>query len=1652
MNKIFTIFLFLCSTFLFSQPYGNEWINYNQKYYSFPVTEDGIYRISKAELINADIAFDNVPLNFIRLYGRGQEQYIYIKANNYGILEYIEFYAQKNDGWFDSTLYSSPYESTNPYYSLINDTAYYYITWGTTASTKRISLETDINFSQYQNINYCYITDIKNYTSEYYDPEASPQYYSNEGWFDYMISKGNSTIKTFNTESINKTIGNSILEVATVSLSNSASSGFKNHHLRIEYAGGTFDTLFSGYKVIKKSFTVNSNNISNTFDVKFSSIDDLGAATDYFSVSYVKLYYPSNFNLSNNYKSKFTIPSFSGAKRTIEITNFNTGSEVIFYNLTTHRRINNVISSGSIKILLPNSNQEVECFAINNDSIKYINNVKPVNSTGSFTNYLSNNQNSKYIIISHPLLWTEAQNYNIYRNSTGNNSCLINIEELYDQFSYGIRKHPFAIKNFINAAVSIWSTKPEYLFLIGKSIKANEYRNNPSLYSMALVPSIGNPASDNLLSSGINGALSSEQAISTGRISAYNNNQVKIYLDKVKEYEANEPAAWMKNVIHFGGGSNSSEQNLFSNYLLNFENIIEDTLFGGNVTTFLKQSSSPIQITQSDSVKNLINTGTSLITFFGHGSTVAGFDQNIDDPINFDNRTKYPFIAANSCYAGDIHTTSLSVSEKWIFTKNKGAIGFLASVGQSYAQYLYEFTYEFYKNIAYKNYAGSIGKSLKNTAHNYLSVSGNNLLIASTCLEFTLHGDPAIVLNSPLLPDLTITNSDIKITPEILSTEIDSFETQFVSSNIGKAITDSFIVEVKRIYPDGTEDLYNISINGCIYKDTLTLKMPVSQIKGAGLNIIEIRLDIMGGIVELSDNNNFASINFIINSGDLIPILPYKYAIYPNSSVELVASTGNPFSSPTDYIFQIDTTEFDQPQSTLRQSTIINSTGGIITWTPNLTLTDSVTYFWRVSHVPNGNDYNWKESSFTYIKDKTGWAQSHFFQYKDNRFNFIKYNRNQRKLEYITVPKMLHAKTIGSAWGSSQWYNCFAKLDEEGNYSSCCANHAMIIVVFDSLTLQQWYNTHGHYGQSNDGSCACNPGNTTPTKYFIFWVNNTNLQSMANMLKNEVPNGNYIVGYSFISGDFQSSSWDESIYQTFDQLSGNSSNIRTIPNNRPYIFFVQKGYTNTFEELIGNSDTSIIEMYKPLNSNYYYGQMSSVKIGPSVNWNYLHWQETSNDSPNYDKNNLSLYGINQLGSDEVKLLDTSNVSNVYNLNQILGNNNFEYLKLQLSTTDDSSRTPSQLKKWLITYEGVPETAINPKDGYYFYKDTIDEGDEIKFAIATRNISEYDMDSLLVKYWIQDKNNGLNLIKTKRLRAHPKGDVLVDSISFSTTGYQGLNSLWVEFNTIDTNTNKYDQLEQYHFNNIAQKFFYVNSDKYNPLLDVTFDGIHILNGDIVSAKPQIVIKLKDENKYLSLNDTSLFAIYLKSTSSAEEQRIYFTDSIGNNVLYWTPAQLPNNSCKIVYTPTLKDGKYELRVQAKDKSNNESGKYDYHISFEIITKSTITDIFNYPNPFSTSTKFVFTLTGSELPEELSIQILTITGKLVRVINMVELGNVHIGRNITEYSWDGKDMFGDQLANGVYFYRVVTKLNGESIEKRETGAEQYFKKGFGKMYLMR
>jgi flagellar hook assembly protein FlgD len=63
---------------------------------------------------------------------------------------------------------------------------------------------------------------------------------------------------------------------------------------------------------------------------------------------------------------------------------------------------------------------------------------------------------------------------------------------------------------------------------------------------------------------------------------------------------------------------------------------------------------------------------------------------------------------------------------------------------------------------------------------------------------------------------------------------------------------------------------------------------------------------------------------------------------------------------------------------------------------------------------------------------------------------------------------------------------------------------------------------------------------------------------------------------------------------------------------------------------------------------------------------------------------------------------------------------------------------------------------------------------------------------------------------------------------------------------------------------------------------------------------------------------------------------------------------------------------------------------------------------------------------------IQVYSVSGRLVRTINQ-EVPTA--GFRIEGIDWDGKDDFGDQLAKGVYVYRVsVTLPEGGKAEKME------------------
>ena len=623
---------------------------------------------------------------------------------------------------------------------------------------------------------------------------------------------------------------------------------------------------------------------------------------------------------------------------------------------------------------------------------------------------------------------------------------------------------------------------------------------------------------------------------------------------------------------------------------------------------------------------------------------------------------------------------------------------------------------------------------------------------------------------------------------------------------------------------------------------------------------------------------------------------------------------------------------------------------------------------------------------------------------------------------------------------------------------SVCGISGVIFSVFDPVTFKPWLN--GMPGTSQYGSNpVCGIQRIYNFQYFI--LDTAKRRSIVNFM-DLIPDGYYVVvrnisGVNPLSNSYASDWLGDTSYLG----TGNSMYYRLLQQgftgidsfNRPraWIFTYQKNRQNTFppEFVFSQGITDQIFLSR---SDYITpdlsGALTSPQFGPAKKWKQLHWRGSSLESPSPDSVGLTVIGIDTAGGQ----------TPLYNLN--LTNQDFDisavsaaqypYLQLKMQATDSVYATPYQLKYWRLNYVPVPEGAL-AANLFLSMRDTVELGEKIEFGIAFKNVSISAFDSMRINMTILDKNNVTHIISLPRRRPLISGDTLIISYEIDTKAFQGLNTLFV-----DVNPNN-DQPEQFHFNNFLYHNFFVKVDKTNPLLDVTFDNVHILNEDIVSARPHILIKLKDEAKFLLLNDTSVLQVQLRYPDGS--LRPYYFNS---DTLRFTPAtNTADNTATVDFFPAFtkqyspEGDDYQLIVTGKDKSGNPAGTISYTVSFKVITKAMISNMLNYPNPFTTSTAFVFTITGSEVPQNIKIQILTITGKVVREITKDELGPLHIGRNITEFKWDGTDMFHQRLANGVYLYHVVTNLNGKSLDKYQSSGEhtdQFFTKGYGKMYMMK
>ncbi len=1698
MKKLLFALLLTCSFFAEAQVFNNEWIDYSKTYYKFKVGKDGLYRLPQSVLSSAGLG--TVPAEQFQLWRNGVQVPLFtsVASGALASTDYIEFWGRMNDGKPDQTLYRLPAYQLNDKWSLSTDTAAYFLT---------VNLNTAQNQRFQSSAN-----DITGNTlpAEPYFMFTLGQYFRNKINNGFAVNVGENLYSSSYDRGEGFTSADiiSTFPVGLPAVYGTNTMTFPNLHV---YAGGPDAKIkigTSGNALNQRRFKLSINGdsvIGKTLDYFNFSLDStifatsvLGSNTAVVAVNNItnctqcpssdrmvvhkyEITYPRQFNFAGLPNFEFQLPA-TATGNFLQIANFSYGSTApVLYDLTNQKRYEaNMSAAPLLQFLLPPSAEERK-FVLVSQAASNISSVSSM-TVKNFTDYFNPANQANYIIISNSLLFNgpagnPVEDYRAYRSSAAggtHNTKIFLDSDLEDQFGFGIKKHPVAIRNFIRFARGFFASPPKNVFIIGKGVNYVHNRNVESgsiadqqnLAKLNLVPTFGWPASDILLSAEPG---SSQPLTPIGRLSAITPQEVALYLDKVKEFEQAQQTyspsiadkGWMKNVVHIVGASEGVLSSILDQAMNNFRKVIADTLFGAKVSTFSKSSSDAVQQLSNSHLTALFNEGISLMTYFGH-SSASTLEFNLDDPQNYDNQGKYPVFIALGCNAGNFFNygpgrfiTKETISEKYVLAANRGTIGFIASTHFGIVHYLDIWNSRAYKRIASTNYGKGLGEIMMGTIADVFAVTTQEDFYARSNAEETqLHGDPALTINPHPKPDYVIEAPMLRIAPNFISVADVSFNVDAKFVNIGRAISTPVVVEIKREYPDqSVAVVFRDTLPGIRSMDSINYNVPIDPIQDKGLNKITVTIDPDNLIDELFETNNSITKEIMIYEDEARPIYPYNFAIINLQQPKLIASTANPFSESKSYRMELDTTEFfNSPAKIVRT---ITTMGGTMEFDPNLVMTESTVYYWRVSPDAGNNLFTWNSASFVYLPSSAvGFNQSHFYQHLKSVADKIILDSNSRAWKFGRILNNLFVRNGVFPTAASFAVDFSVAVNNDPYIRSVCGVSSVIVNVIDPVTFKPWKNqppgNPGLYG--SDPVCAAD-------RIYNFQFTITDPAKRLKMVEFlEMIPSNYIVVVRNTSGTaFNSNTYTDtwkadttsfgsgrSIYHHL--YNAGFQDVDSFNKPRAFIFVYQKNNIDFIPKSTFSFDIyDKITLTADFMTSDTLGYITSPVFGPAKAWEEFKWNGSTDANPG-DLAVVHIIGIRNDGTKEV-LMDNIGINQP--VVDISGINPVEFpnIQLRMRNADSTLLTPYQLNYWRVTYDPSPEGAVSPNI-YFLKKDTLDVAEPLDFKLAFKNITNVAFDSIKVKMIVTDKNNVQHELPVQKHRPLGANDTIHIRHLIDTRNFVGDNTLYVEVNP------DYDQPEKSHFNNFLYTGFHVRPDTLNPLMDVTFDNVRILNHDIVSAKPNIMIKLKDEAKWHLLSDTGTIAIQVRFPDNTLKN-YHFN---GATMEFIPAQQAPNseNTATVNLKPHFdQDGEYELMVSGKDMSQNNAGTMQYKVAFTVVNKPMISNMLNYPNPFTTSTAFVFTITGSEVPQNIRIQVLTVTGKVVREITKEELGPLHIGRNITEFKWDGTDQYGQKLANGVYLYRVITNHNGKSLDKytgNGDNTDKYFNKGYGKMVLIR
>ncbi len=638
--------------------------------YKITIAQDGIYRLTYEYLRDAGLPVDSLDPRTFRMYNRGQELALHVRGQEdgrFGTTDYILFYGQKEN-------------------SKYTDANIYWLTFGQGIGLRMAERDGTPSGAG----------DVPDSFRKTYILESNLIYYSSFqgtdelerwGWDPVIAYKSPRSSSYF--AALNRVSSGSHTATLEASLYGAItlSSVNPDHHVRL-YVNGhqVAEAWWDGMtaKLVSANFP-QSYLVNGSNEIRLELPLDTGGPFDAVTADWFKIHYLSIYQAENG------ILFFSGdAAGTWEyrVSSFST-NDLLAFDITDSLHPTRIINwiadpSGSFTFRFEDTiaaPAKYVALAVNRC-------LTPAGITLDSPSDLHNTANrADYIIIAHRSLWSEAQTLAQYRQqSSGLRTLLVDVQDVYDEFNYGIL-HPQPIRDFLRYAYNNWqSPAPSYVVLFGDGtydFKNYSGANAPNYIPPFLAyadPYIGETAVDERYACVSGDDVLADMHLGRLPVNA-GTGEAQAMLDKIQAYEQGPASgSWVSKLLFVA--DNADRGGPFEAF--------SDALIGDYVkppysadTAYVRDFSSGAACRAA--IINAINDGRLLVNYIGHGAINLWASEKIlrtDDVPSLSNSGKWPVMLPMTCADGYfIHPSIHSLSESLVRAQDKGAIASWAPAG-----------------------------------------------------------------------------------------------------------------------------------------------------------------------------------------------------------------------------------------------------------------------------------------------------------------------------------------------------------------------------------------------------------------------------------------------------------------------------------------------------------------------------------------------------------------------------------------------------------------------------------------------------------------------------------------------------------------------------------------------------------------------------------------------------------------------------------------------------------------------------------------------------------------------------------------------------------------------------------------------------------